>query len=67
MPFIRTGIMLFIRVRLTSAVLITDKFHEIEEASLIIFDFGRQFFTDAEIFKLERLVSFCFKYRNANK
>ena len=57
MLFICTGIMLFIRTRLRLAIFITNVFHVIEEASSFIFYLGWQFFTDAEIFKLERLTN----------
>ena len=57
MLFICTGIMLFIRTTLRSAIFITDVFQVIEETSSIIFYLGWQFFTNAEIFKLERLTN----------
>ena len=57
MFFICTGIMHFIRTTLKSAIFITDVFHVIEETSSITFYLGWQFFTNAEIFKLERLTN----------
>ena len=40
------------------AIFIANVFHTIAEVSSIIFDLRRQFFADAKIFEVERLILF---------